>query len=290
VRRGEGWRSARVLAPASLLVAVALLAPRSALAQTLRAEAFPRAGAPAGEGPARVPLVHRPWIRPIASLLVPGSGQLLGGHSRGILFMAAEVWIVARAAAAHGEGRSQARVFRNLAFEVARRPFTTQRLDGPWDYYEAMASWAESGTFDTDPGPSLVPEGDTTTFNGHLWRLAEETYFANPDSVPAPDSPAFLAAVAFYRQHAVTDSFRWSWRNARLEQDVYRNTIHASDAAYQETTNWLGALVLNHLASGIDAFVTLRLGHRPRALPRVVFSADPQAVQLTWEAPVRLTP
>ena len=242
------------------------------------------------EDASALPLVHRPWVRPVASLLVPGSGQLLGGQSRGLLYLAAEVWIVARAAAAHSRGSSKASAFRTLAFQVARRPYATQDLAGPWDYYEAMAAWPESGAYDSDTGSVFVPERDSTTYNGHLWRLASDTYFANPDSLPAPDSPAFLAAMAFYRTHAVTDAYRWSWRNARLEQDVYRNTIRASDASYQQATNWLGALVVNHLVSAIDAFVSLRLGRRSAAVPHLEFDAAPEEVRLTWQAPLRLTP
>jgi len=280
-------RRARRAGAAALAGLLALAGP---LAAQARRSAFARARPAADEDPVRIPLVHRPWFRPVASLLVPGSGQLLGGQARGLLYLAAEVWIVARAASAHSRGSTQARAFRALAFQVARRPFATDNLAGPWDYYEAMAAWPESGGFDSDPGPGFSPESDSTTFNGHLWRLASETYFANPDSLPPPDSPAFLAAMAFYRTHAVTDAYRWSWRNARLEQDVYRGTIHASDAAYQEATNWLGALVLNHLASAIDAFVSVRLGRHPVALPHLEIRSSPDEVRFSWQAPVRLTP
>jgi hypothetical protein len=282
-------RAARVAAGAALAAtALSLVAARPAAAQSGPRD-FARAASAAPADAASIPLLQRRWVRPVASLLVPGSGQLLGGQARGLLYLAAEVWVVSRAVAAHGRGSSEAAAFRSLAFRVARRQFTTQPLDGPWDYYEAMANWPESGAFDSDPGPGFAPERDSTTYNGHLWRLAEQTFFANPDSAPASDSPAFLAAMAFYRSHAVSDPYRWSWRNARLEQDVYRSTIRSSDAAYQQATNWLGALVLNHLSSAIDAFITFRLGRRPPAVPHLEVGPASEELRLTWRAPIRLT-
>jgi len=87
----------------------------------------------------KVPVWRRPWVRPLASLVVPGSGQLLGGRDRGMVYLAAEVWFVARALALSGQGRSERDQFITLGFDVARAQFTPYRLDAPWEYYEAMS-------------------------------------------------------------------------------------------------------------------------------------------------------
>lgn len=215
---------------------------------------------------AAVPLSKRPWIRPVASLLVPGSGQLIAGQSRGLVYLAAEVWLLARAVALRQDSRRESAFFRTLAYTVARRRFGESRLDGPWPYYEEMGKYIESGVFDAGPAPAFTPESDTTTYNGHIWELARRTFFEEPDSAPPVTSPEYAAALAFYRGRAVGDAYRWSWRDARLEQDVYRASIRASDDAYRAATNYLGAVLLNHLVSAVDAFVGTRLG-KNGALP-----------------------
>lgn len=229
-----------------------------------------------------VPLSKRPWIRPIASLLVPGSGQLIAGQSRGLVYLAAEVWFLARAVALRQDSRRESAFFRTLAYTVARRRFGESSVDGPWPYYEEMGKYIESGVFDAGPAPTFTPEIDTATYNGHIWFLARRTYFVDPDSIPPAGSPEYAAALDFYRRRAVGDAFRWSWRDARLEQDVYRTSIRASDDAYRAATNYLGAVLLNHLVSAVDAFVGTRLG-KNGVLP-VVHPADGGATRIEWYA------
>jgi len=262
---------------AALAVAGAAAAPARAQrpdpATALRTLALPDAS---------VPLTRRPWIRPVASLLVPGSGQLLAGQPRGLVYLAAEVWLLARAVALRQDSRRESAFFRTLAYTVARQRFGEARVDGPWPYYEEMGKYIESGVFDAGPPPVFTPESDTTTYNGHIWDLARRTYFENPDSVPPAASPEYAAALAFYRQRAVGDAFRWSWRDARLEQDVYRASIRASDEAYRAATNYLGAVLLNHLVSAVDAFIGTRLG-RSGVLP-AVHPASGGGARLEWRA------
>jgi hypothetical protein len=256
----------RVAACAALALLAA--APRDAGGQVLRARP-PNVAAALRDSAARVPLLKRPWVRPVGSLLVPGSGQLASGQSRGLVYLAAELWIVSRAIQTEHAGREQANQFRTLLFDVARKQFTPARVDGPWDYYEAAEKFVESGVYNANPGGTFTPEPDTTTFNGTLWLLARRTFFVNPDSTPAPLSAPYQAALRFYQAHAVPDQLRYSWRGARLEQDVYRAQIRSSDDALRARTNYLGALVLNHLVSAIDALISLRLGGRPGVVPRV---------------------
>jgi hypothetical protein len=155
-------------------------------------------------------------------------------------------------------------------------------VDGPWPYYEEMGRYIESGVYDAGPPPGLTPESDTTTYNGHIWDLARRTFFEYPDSTPPASSPAYAAALKFYRGRAVGDAFRWSWRDARLEQDVFRASIRASDEAYRSATNYLGAVLLNHLVSVVDAFVATRLG-KNNVLP-VVRPAEGGGALFQWHA------
>jgi hypothetical protein len=228
-------------------------------------------------------LRERPWLGPLASLAVPGSGQLLAGQPRGVLYLAADVWLVARAVALRHDSRSERRYYTDLAYAVARRRFGGARVDGPWSYYEEMGKYVESGYYDRNPTGQFQPEADTTTFNGHIWRLARQTYLPDPDVVPDPGTPAYRAALTFYQDRAATDAYRWSWRDARLEQDVYRASIRASDEAYRASTNVLGAVLLNHLASAVDAFVTMRL-RRGGVVPQVAPGPGPDGFRLTWHA------
>ena len=126
-----------------------------------------------------------------------------------------------------------------------------------------MEQFVESGAFDLDPNGSLLPETDTTTFNGFTWRLARSTFWENPDAPPPIDSEAYQRAIEFYQERAVRDEFRWSWQNAQLEQDLFRQTIERSNSAFRRTSQYLGVLIANHALSAIDAFVMVRLSRAP---------------------------
>jgi hypothetical protein len=276
--------AAALLAGAAGATQAQSLAPRPPVVAPAMVLAPPAPGVGGGTSDnLAVPLVRRPWTRPLASLLVPGTGQLLARQERGAVYLAAEVWLVARALALDRRGRRERGRYRELAFRVARSRFTPTRVDGPFTYYEAMERFVESGLFDLDPGPGFAPESDTTTFNGALWLLARRTFFANPDSSPAPDSPQYRSAIAFYRARAVTPEFQWSWRDARLEQDVFRQSIRASDEAFRSLTNYLGALLVNHLVSAVDALVSAR-GRRV-AVPALRLEASGAGAVLVWSLP-----
>ncbi len=243
--------------------------------------AVPDSGAAAGGLAA---LARRPWLQPVASLIVPGTGQLLGGKDRGLLYLAAEVWIATRAIALTDEGHRSRSAYQQLAFAVARAPFTGDPRLGSWDYYESMTHFVESGSYNSGAPGTLMPEQDTLTFNGATWLLARRTFFVNPDSTPDPASAPYQAALAFYQQHAVQPAFQWSWRNARLEQDVYESEIRNSDDAFRSATNYLGALVLNHITSAIDALISIRLtgGVRVPEIPRLYPGMQPGEVAVVW--------
>jgi hypothetical protein len=204
------------------------------------------------------------WVRPLASLIVPGGGQLLGGRARGALYLVAEALLITRTLGLNSEGRREQDRYRELAMVVARGQFDPVEQDTVFEYYEQMGRYVESGPFDTDPGPGFAPPTDTRTYNGQIWELARTTFFPDPANEPLPESAEYQRAVAFYQSRAIGPNYQWSWRNAGLEQDLFRQTIAASDEAFREATTTLGLLLANHLLSAVDAFVSERLSRPDR--------------------------
>lgn len=211
----------------------------------------------------------RLWLPPVASLVLPGSGQLLTGRDRGMVYLAAEALVLSRFLQLTRDAHRGADRYRTLAYAVARRGFVATRRDTVFEYYETMERFSASGEFDRDPGPGLVPEDDPTTYNGSQWLLARRTFWSDPDAPPPPTSPEYQLALQFYTNHAVGPDFRWSWRDAPLEQQEFRATIRSSDNAFRRAQNQLGLLLANHLVSAVDALISSRLSaglRRPTTL------------------------
>ncbi len=201
----------------------------------------------------------RVWGRPAASLVVPGSGQFLAAQGRGAVYVAVELYSLARLVQLHHEGRREGGRYRDLAFAVARRAFGPIHRDTAFEYFETMERFSESGLYDRDAGPALAPESDPATYNGAVWLLARRTFWPDPAAPPPPDSPEYMRAVRFYQDHAVGPNFLWSWRGASLEQGVFRETIRNSDDAFRSAQSLLGVLLANHVASAVDALISSRL-------------------------------
>lgn len=197
--------------------------------------------------------------RPLASLLVPGAGQLLAGQDRGAVYLAAEVYLVSRFLQLDREAGREARRFLALAYDIARRQFAPIRRDTVFEYYEQMERFVASGRYDADPGPAFVPEGDASTYNGSVWLLARRTFWENPDVPPDPTSPQYWRAVEFYQARAVGPDFMWSWREHSPEHQVFRETIRKSDVAFRRAQNQVGLLLANHLVSVVDALISARM-------------------------------
>lgn len=224
-----------------------------ALAQQLGTPPNPPPASPDSARPATV------WVRPLASLLVPGTGQLLARQDRGAVYLAAEVYLLSRYLQLDHEATQEARRFQNLAFEVARRAFIPTRRDTVFEYYEQMERFVESGVYDADPGPALVPESDPATYNGSVWLLARRTYWEDPNVSPDPMSPQYVNAVLFYQARAVGPNFQWSWRDHSLEHQVYRDFIRRSDTAFRRAQTQIGLLLANHVVSAVDALISARI-------------------------------
>jgi hypothetical protein len=199
------------------------------------------------------------FVRPFASLLLPGSGQLLAHQDRGAVYLAAEVYLVSRFLQLDHEAMREAQRFQNLAFDVARRSFGPIRRDTIFEYYEQMERFAESGAYDADPGAAFVPERDPGTYNGSVWFLARRTFWEDPNVAPDPTSPQYWKALQFYQARAVGPNFQWSWRDHSLEHEVFRDYIKRSDNAFRRAQNQIGLVLANHVLSAVDALISARL-------------------------------
>ena len=218
---------------------------------------------------------QRFWVRPVASLLLPGSGQVLSHQSRAAAYLAAELYTLVRYLQLTRSGRSSASAFRDIAFDVARHAFSPSpaQRDTAWEYFETMERYGSSGQFNLSGGPGLVPEADTTTYNGSVWLLARRTYWRDPTTPPDPTSPEYANALQFYLAHAVGPAYLWSWQGADSALGVYRATIMKSDNAFRHAQDYLGLLLADHLASAVDALISTRLAsvvRRPATLHTTV--------------------
>lgn len=204
------------------------------------------------------PKAPAPWWAPVASGIAPGAGQFALRQQRSVAYAVAEAFLLVQYVAAQRDGNRERAAYRDLALSVARKTFGGTAL-GTWEYYERLEQYLESGAYDRIPGGALEPETDPTTYNGARWQLARETFWRDPNVAPAANSAEYQRALAFYQRSAVTDAFRWSWRDAQLQQDVYIQTIRSANRSYQRAVNLLGVVAVNHLASLIDAYVSVRV-------------------------------
>jgi hypothetical protein len=234
-------RAARVAA-AALLIAVQLAAQRRDSAM-----------APDSVPPASI------WVRPLASLLVPGTGQLMAHQDRGAVYLAAEIYLVSRFVQLDHEATREATRFQALAFNVARAPYMPEKKDTVFEYYEQMERFPESGLYDGDPGPAFAPEIGPRTYNGSVWLLARRTFWSDPNVPPDPTSQPYINALTFYWNHAIGPGYQWSWRDHSLEHGEYRDAIRRSDNAYRNAQNQIGVLLANHVLSAVDALISARL-------------------------------
>ncbi len=203
----------------------------------------------------RIPL----WSAPIASAIFPGLGQARLRKDRFIPYMAAEAFLLLKYAKDIREGNDAARTYRAVARDVARRSFAASPKDTVWQYYEKLEKYLESGTFSLSLNGPTVPETDSTTYNGAQWVLARQQFGIPLNDPGASTLPNYALALAYYESRAVRQAYGWSWRNAQLEQDLFRRSIGRSNDAKRRARLDFSALIANHLLSAVDAFIVIRL-------------------------------
>jgi hypothetical protein len=198
------------------------------------------------------------WSAPLASLVIPGVGQARLKQGRSIAYIAAETFILLQYRKDLNEGRRNERDYRDIARTIARRGFVASPPDTVWQYYEKLSEFVESGAFSMVANGPTVPETDPQTYNGFQWQLAREQFGVAPNGLDV-GTTRYDRALALYESRAMRQPYRWSWRNAQLEKDIYVRAISRTNDAYRRATLDLSALIANHLLSGVDAFAVVRL-------------------------------
>jgi hypothetical protein len=200
------------------------------------------------------------WTAPIASAVVPGAGQAMLHQERLLAYLAVEGFVWLQYFKDVRDWHQQRAAYEQLAAQVARSPFMPNPPIGGWDYYERMEHYVESGVYSLSGSMTDVqPETDENTYNGTMWALARSNFWPDPGAPPPTTSPEYQHALQFYESRAVTPEYRWSWRNAQLEQDLYRRRINKANDAVRRSTSDLGIILANHVLSAVDAFTTLQL-------------------------------
>jgi hypothetical protein len=254
-------------------------------------------------GPSPVPILRsgplRTWSEPLApvldatepgvvtaaSLILPGSGQLLLGQRRWAIYAAVEavawLWHLDR----RREGRHLRTEYRDLAWLSARSAAPEPRRDGDWEYYERLEHWPTSGRFDADAARAgIQPETDVQTFNGSVWALARDIFLPGGEG---DGTPAYARALDYYQQRAYPSALQWDWRGEEDSLELYRNMIDDSDRALRTSTVVLGAVVANHLLSAVDAFVSARLRRASPVTAGARLHAGPRGTSVEWRVEVR---
>ncbi|MEO6525534.1 MAG: hypothetical protein ABIP93_02805 [Gemmatimonadaceae bacterium] len=229
-----------------------------------------RAGeSPRPNGAQRTSLERLPaWSAPLASLVLPGLGQARLRQGRAAAYLAAESFLLLQYRKDLNEGRGNERDYREIARTIARRGFAPSPPDTVWQYYEKLSEYVESGAFSMVANGPTLPESDPLTYNGFQWLLARQQFgiSADPGEI---GSPQYGRALALYESRAMRQPYRWSWRNAQLEKDLYVRAISRTNDAYRRATFDLSALIANHLLSAIDAFAVVRLSQGTGGAMRV---------------------
>ncbi len=233
-------------------------------------------------------LGERSWHAPVASALLPGSGQWMLDQRRSVAYFAIEAAAVALHFERRGRGRSLRRAYRDLAWESARAGTAGPRRDGDFDYYERLSHFRSSGRLDTDPAlAGIQPEENGATYNGRIWELARGLFLGgNPQ--PGPTDPGWDAAIAYYLERGYGDAFHWDWTGRDTALDQYRGTLRRSDDAFRRATMVLGVVMANHLVSAVDALMSSSGGLSQRLQLEAAPVGPPSGLGATWELELRI--
>jgi hypothetical protein len=240
----------------------------------------------AWDGRAPVALVPTdPGVVAVASLIVPGSGQLLLGQRRWPIYAAVEAvaWFIHLDR--QRSGRRLRIEYRDVAWTVARAGSPEPRRDGDWEYYERLEHWITSGRFDADPvRAGLQPETDVTTFNGSVWALAADLFLPWDEG---EGTSAFASALDYYERHAYPTAQLWDWTAQEGNLERYRALIDQSDEDLRTATAVLGLVVATHRFSAAGACVSARLGRPSPASAAATLRAGPFGPAVEWRVEIR---
>ncbi len=198
----------------------------------------------------------------LSSLAVPGLAQYRLGSRRWLLYAGVEALSAFLYAARRSDAGEARRRYRDLAWDAARRDLNQgPRRDGDFSYYEALSNWGASGAWDADPSrPGIQPETDLATYNGSVWGLAAALY--NVDAGAPGDSPGFTRALEYYRERGYAPPYLWDW-GAGSERERFSRLIGRSDRLFSQARRALWMVIVNHVASALDGFVSARLAALP---------------------------
>jgi len=268
-RSGVAQERATPLHSATLAaVAAATLGPSTSGASPLGG---PEPGAGKGAGSAHGPGTGVPTlpdlpsaeqasgISPVLlSAVVPGVGQYARGERRWVGYAAAEALAWFFHLERRGEGRDLRDRYRELAWQEARQRMGP-RVVGDFEYYERLSAWRRSGGWDIDEDAGLQPETDPATFNGMIWQRARGLFFGEDPGSVEPGDPEWERALDFYREEAYGPELLWDWGAADADRRRFGELIEESDDHLSTATTLLGVVLLNHVASATDAFISGRL-------------------------------
>lgn len=213
----------------------------------------------------------------LSSALLPGAGQWMRGQRRWIGYLAVEATAVLFTLERRRAGASFRDSYRDLAWDVARSGAAVGRIDLDFEYYERIANFASSGSYDADAMvPGVQPEADPSTYNGQVWEIARGLFLRGAQD-PTPADPGYARAIEYYTERGYDERFLWDWADESRARTEYRSLIRDSDEAFRTGTVLLGVAVANHLVSAIDAFLSTR-GAEAELGRRLEFGWTPSTV------------
>jgi len=198
----------------------------------------------------------------VRSLVVPGWGQRSADRGYWWIFTGVEALALGGMIHQRREGARHRAAYRDLAWETARTPvWGGPRRDGPWSYYEQMGRWSASGRFDRQPDAEwLHPETNEGTFNGMIWRLAQDLHLPTDAEEVDVGDPAYQQALAYYRGRAIPPELAWDWRGQEDSRSRFRNLIRVSDEAFRAGTTFVGVALVNRFISGAEVWIAAHPG------------------------------
>jgi len=182
----------------------------------------------------------RVLLRPLASLLLPGAGQLMGGQDRGAVYLATEIYFVSRFLQLNRDASREADLFQALAYDVARRAYSPRAATRCSSTSSKWSASTRVGATTPTRDRRSCPRATRTPTNGFRVAARPAHVLGGPRHAPRPDVAVVLAGLAVLSGARRGTGFRWSWRDHSLEHEVFRETIRRSDDGFRGAQNQVG--------------------------------------------------